>query len=141
MYNVYNPITGINTKCETLEEVKELTSGIINQFIDAYQLVVNIIDVKANGDEEWITLQKPSIKSTDMQLIGQDPNLTQEAKLAWILEERDARLTACDWTQLPDVVALHDETWLTNWRTYRQALRDLPLTLNIDSPVFPVPPL
>jgi hypothetical protein len=140
MYNVFNPLTGINTKCETVEEIKELTVSILEQYINEHQLVVNIIDVKANGDEEWITIQKPSIRGS-VQVIGIDPNLTQEQKLAWIIEERDARLTACDWTQLPDVIALHDETWLTNWRTYRQALRDLPLTLNIDSPVFPVPPL
>jgi hypothetical protein len=140
MYNVFNPTTGINTKCETLEEVKELTTAILEQYINEHQLVVNIIDVKANGDEEWITIQKPSVRD-GIQVIGVDPNLTQEQRLAWIIEERDARLTACDWTQLPDVIVLHDETWLTNWRTYRQALRDLPLTLNIDTPVFPVPPL
>jgi hypothetical protein len=140
MYNVFNPLTGMNTKCETLEEVQQLTSDIINQFISQHQLVVNIIDVKANGDEEWITIQKPSVRQ-NIQVIGVDPNLTQEQRLAWIIEERDARLTACDWTQLPDVTPLHDETWLTNWKSYRQALRDLPLTLDIDNPVFPVPPL
>lgn len=43
-------------------------------------------------------------------------------------QERDRRLQACDWTQLPDVPA---ET-STTWATYRQALRDI-----TDQPGFP----
>jgi hypothetical protein len=34
--------------------------------------------------------------------------------------ERNARLAACDWTQLPDASAD-----ATAWATYRQALRDI----------------
>jgi hypothetical protein len=69
------------------------------------------------------------------------PELSDDEKMAWIIEERNKRLDACDWTQLPDVIALHDEAWLANWRTYRQALRDMPLTIDINNPVYPVPPL
>ena len=36
--------------------------------------------------------------------------------------ERDARLTACDWTQSRDITLSND----ADWKTYRQALRDLP---------------
>jgi hypothetical protein len=35
---------------------------------------------------------------------------------------RDLRLKECDWTQLPDVNLAN----LTEWITYRQALRDIP---------------
>ena len=31
-YNVYNPHTGTNTKCETADEVKGLTLDILNQY-------------------------------------------------------------------------------------------------------------
>jgi len=139
-YNVHNPFTGINTKCETLEEAANLTSLIINEFIANHNLVVNIVDVQSNGDATWAATN-PSINASNIQLLGQDPSLTAEQKLAWILQERDVRLAASDWTQLPDVIALHDDVWLTNWHTYRQALRDLPNTLDINNPVYPVPPL
>ena len=35
--------------------------------------------------------------------------------------ERDARLTACDWTQSRDITLSND----ADWKTYRQALRDI----------------
>lgn len=35
--------------------------------------------------------------------------------------ERNTRLTACDWTQLPDVTLATK----SDWATYRQALRDI----------------
>ncbi len=38
-----------------------------------------------------------------------------------IRDERDKKLAACDWTQLPD--AMVDKA---AWATYRQALRDVP---------------
>jgi len=39
---------------------------------------------------------------------------------AQVREERDAKLTACDW------MANSDVTMSDDWRTYRQALRDVP---------------
>ena len=41
---------------------------------------------------------------------------------ATIRQQRDAKLTACDWTQTPDNPIANK----TAWATYRQALRDLP---------------
>ena len=43
-----------------------------------------------------------------------------------IREERDALLARCDWTQLSDN-GLSDSK-KAEWATYRQSLRDLPLT-------------
>ena len=47
---------------------------------------------------------------------------------AWdaVRAERDALLTASDWTVLPD--APLTTTQKTAWKTYRQTLRDLPQT-------------
>ena len=42
---------------------------------------------------------------------------------AQVREERDAKLAACDWRASSDV------TLSTAWRTYRQALRDVPSQL------------
>ena len=38
--------------------------------------------------------------------------------------ERDRRLMACDWTQLPDAPVTPD--MVTQWRAYRKQLRDVP---------------
>ena len=41
-----------------------------------------------------------------------------------LIEKRNLRLSACDWTQMPDS-ALSDSK-KAEWATYRQALRDIP---------------
>jgi len=53
--------------------------------------------------------------------------------------ERNARLTASDWTQLAD--APLDDASRTAWRAYRQALRELPeKTTDPRMPEWPPPP-
>lgn len=47
-----------------------------------------------------------------------------------IRDERYQKLTASDWTQLPDAVLTPDEQ--ATWQGYRQALRDIPQ--DFDSP-------
>lgn len=50
--------------------------------------------------------------------------------------ERNARLTASDWTVLGD-----SPTPTAAWKAYRQALRDLPSnTTDPSNPVWPTPP-
>ena len=78
-------------------------------------------------DEYWSIPDKCLLKKS----------IDTEAQWAQMRHERDLRLTATDWTQLPDVplaTQLH-------WQPYRQALRDItaqegfPLTV-----VWPNPP-
>jgi hypothetical protein len=67
--------------------------------------------------------------------------LNNEQKLLQIKIERNSRLEASDWTQLPDVIASRDEAWVNAWKYYRQALRDLPANItNYDDVFFPMPP-
>jgi len=62
------------------------------------------------------------------------PNV--EAAMARLRSERDARLSACDWTQLVDVPsAIRDA-----WQPYRQALRDMPERADPFAPIWPNPP-
>lgn len=62
-----------------------------------------------------------------------------EAAFTGIRAQRNALLTACDWTQV-------DDTPLTNtekqaWAVYRQALRDFPATTSDPfNPEWPTPP-
>lgn len=61
---------------------------------------------------------------------------------------RDLLMSQCDWTMIPDVVALKGKTWQTSWANYRQALRDLPEVYNTQHPnetdvnniVYPIQP-
>lgn len=61
---------------------------------------------------------------------------TEEQKWAEVRADRNGRLLACDWTQLPDA-----PVDATPWATYRQALRDIttqPDPFNITWPEEPV---
>ncbi len=70
-------------------------------------------------------------------VVGGEWVLNDASAFAQLRVERDARLLACDWTQLPDVP---DPTRLA-WAPYRQALRDLPeTTTDPFAPQWPQPP-
>ena len=54
-------------------------------------------------------------------------------------EERNRRLTQCDWVLMPDVVMTEEVKQA--WLDYRQALRDLPAnTTDPSNPVWPQAP-
>ncbi len=56
-----------------------------------------------------------------------------------IREERNKRISACDWTQLPNVPLPGAKKY--EWETYRQALRDITQTTEDPSnPVWPIQP-
>lgn len=65
----------------------------------------------------------------------QEDRLAEEIRL-----RRNAKLYACDWTQLPDAPI----TNLAEWNTYRQALRDVPQNnigvTSLEDVVWPTPP-
>ncbi len=61
-----------------------------------------------------------------------------EQQLARLRDTRDARLKACDWTQLADADLSAEQ--LAAWRAYRQQLRDLPATADLDQVAWPTPP-
>ena len=64
-----------------------------------------------------------------------DPR-TPETEWPLVRAERDRRLAATDWTQLPDVPLATKEMWAT----YRQALRDVTLQADPFNIVWPVAP-
>ena len=96
--------------------------------------------IKWHSDDEVPTEEEVNNKITELK--AAEPH-----KL--LREERDKRLTACDW-----VVAKHTEHGKMvpeDWKRYRQALRDLPSIsyrpeldengrLNMDSVAWPPPP-
>lgn len=52
--------------------------------------------------------------------------------------ERNHRLFACDWTQLPDTPLSPQQ--IESWKVYRQALRDLPNKLVWNQSKWPIEP-
>jgi hypothetical protein len=56
-----------------------------------------------------------------VDLTAEEVQVNKQHAMDKLRGERNARLSACDYTQLPDFAS--DKT---AWATYRQALRDLP---------------
>lgn len=100
---------------------------------DAYNVWVNVdAEAKKKLAEEAAIA---AAKATNSQV-----PLTDAQKLDIIRIERDKRLLSCDWTQLLDTPSNIDKA---AWATYRQALRDLTNSPNLDlnNPVYPIPPM
>ena len=60
-----------------------------------------------------------------------------DAALVKLRAERDRRLAASDWTQLPDALTAEQRK---EWAAYRKALRDLPKASDPFASVWPVSP-
>lgn len=106
----------------------EYNDGQANEFIDTLPSWAN--DAKLAWEEAKAN-EKPII-------IDEAINLTDEQKLTLVRMERNARLAACDWTQLEDAPSSIDKS---AWAKYRQALRDLPENItDIDIVIYPTPP-
>ena len=111
------------------------------RLIDAILVLVPGAQVVIRGDGadaeiEWhVPAQAPV---TDAQIQAQYEAMVGAAPAADARKQRDALLSACDWTQIGDVPDTVDKE---AWATYRQALRDLPkqsgFPLNIIWPTEP----
>tara|TARA_R100001086_G_C11653004_1_gene207939 strand:+ start:151 stop:516 length:366 start_codon:yes stop_codon:yes gene_type:complete len=87
-----------------------------------------------------------STKPTESEIDAELARLTNAEPMRLLRVERNARLTACDWTQSRDITLSND----ADWKTYRQALRDLPASaspkldasgnLDMSSVTFPTEP-
>jgi hypothetical protein len=63
------------------------------------------------------------------------PDATDDQRMEQVRIWRNAELARTDWTQVADA-----PVDASAWAVYRQALRDLPATINISNPVLPDPP-
>jgi len=73
-----------------------------------------------NGQSVQFTADEEAARDVEEQAWADGAN--DRAAVA-VRRERDAKLAACDWRASSDV------TLSTAWRTYRQALRDVPSQL------------
>lgn len=112
----------------------EYNDGTINETIN--DLPSWAMDAKL----EWEVEDKKYndfIQQEATKLLNESQNLTDAQKLTLIRNERNNRLSACDWTQVADVPSTINKE---SWATYRQALRDLPSKVDINNPIYPIPP-
>ena len=72
-------------------------------------------------------------------LLLDDLSQTDETREDSLGATRDMLLTDCDWTVLPDSPL--SDAKIAEWKTYRQALRDLPAnTTDWANPTYPTEP-
>jgi hypothetical protein len=89
-------------------------------------------------EPNWIASDTAQIGDLydDGQFVPPAPDY--DAEWAVVRAQRDAKLAASDWTQLPDVPLTAEQ--VQEWRTYREALRNVtsqPDPFNIIWPVAP----
>ena len=61
-------------------------------------------------------------KPTESEVNAEITRLTNAEPMRLLRQERNKKLSACDWTQCRDLTLSND----ADWKTYRQSLRDLP---------------
>ena len=83
-------------------------------------------------DGKWYT--KFSVADMEQSAI----DALTEQQWASVRTDRNTRLAACDWTQLPDCPL--DNTIQTEWAVYRQALRDITDQVNPFNITWPQEP-
>tara|TARA_R100001126_G_C4854981_1_gene164100 strand:- start:370 stop:747 length:378 start_codon:yes stop_codon:yes gene_type:complete len=93
----------------------------------SYNSITNDYD-SLNWESSVIT--KPTKTEIETKLA----ELNLENKKNVIRNKRNELLAETDW------MANSDVTMSEEWKTYRQALRDLPSTTDPDNPVYPTPP-
>ena len=80
----------------------------------------------AGEDYSNFIWQDSGTAPTEAEIDAEVTRLTNAEPLRLLRIERDAKLAACDWTQSRDITLSNDVAW----KTYRQALRDLPASAN-----------
>ena len=107
-----------------------------------------LMSLKPNGEYTWVGTDYANLtgsdKPTESEINTELTRLTDAEPMRLLRVERNARLAACDWR------ASSDLTLATAWKTYRQALRDLPASaspklnangnLDMSSVTFPTEP-
>tara|TARA_Y100000992_G_C21157507_1_gene439333 strand:+ start:221 stop:586 length:366 start_codon:yes stop_codon:yes gene_type:complete len=77
-----------------------------------------------NGEYLFKNLESDVIGLTEEELLNKKEELQNAEPMRLLRVRRNNKLAETDWTQNRDITLSND----TDWKTYRQALRDLPST-------------
>lgn len=105
---------------------------ILDSESNVITILRNVVHPNANFEAVW----KEQFNASSWEAHVEVP--TDEVRLDKVRARRNMLLTACDWTQIPDAALSADDK--TAWADYRQALRDLPSTFDVNAPAWPIDP-
>jgi len=130
----YKKSTGEIVSCVSLSDLVEIESNQPDE--------CNHIEGTYDGRFFWVVngelQEKPPSPGNFYVFDYMTGEWVPDDETAWAIfkSERNLRLAACDWTQVPDAPVDHQA-----WAVYRQQLRDLPEnTEDPRHPVWPTPP-
>jgi hypothetical protein len=92
----------------------------VNTFKVHDKLTQKLVQCSAYDDGEFVSV----VQVADMS--AEEIQAAKDSAMSQLRSTRNALLTACDWTQIPDCTIPKK----TEWATYRQALRDFPATVS-----------
>lgn len=128
VFDAWEYRTTLGSRIEALGDISLLIEKYLqgkniseNDYYNLAGFEVERIDTPFGWSFENVVKPNIDILESFVQSRNEDENAEKWEKLR---KERNARLTACDWTQLVDS-PLSTQAKL-DWANYRQALRDLP---------------
>ena len=91
-------------------------------------------------EEQWQQALSYRCKVIDGEHVHLPITTDEETALKFLKlrKERDYLLEKSDWTQMPDAPLTAEQKQA--WQTYRQELRDLPATVDINNIIYPTKP-
>lgn len=120
---LHNKVHWIFESEETLDEMYLHRYSRDMVFID----ITDRPEVQEGWDYDGVNFSKP-------------PELTTEEKLNAIRKKRNQLLVESDWTDTLSAKSRLGEDKYNAWQQYRQALRDMPETCDVDNPIWPIKP-
>jgi hypothetical protein len=116
------------------------TAGRLDRKLKAEGLAIVGVSIDNNNDTTTWRVQPSELQAQAQPFIDAVDVAVWEQDEVWaeLRVDRNTRLIASDWTQLPDVSVGFAPEDSAAWSVYRQALRDLPA--NTNDPANPVWP-
>lgn len=94
------------------------------------------VDCPSNCKDDWIYNGSEFIEPKKSKEV-----VTDDIKVGFIKDEIKGRLSASDWTQLPDVLDFYGVTFVAEWTNYRNELRRIDINvIDLENPLLPTPP-
>jgi hypothetical protein len=111
--------TSFNANGPSDEFLAENNAKRVNLFKAHDRLTQKLVSCEAYDDGEFVSLAQV------VDLTAEEIQASKDSAMSQLRATRNALLTACDWTQIPDCTTPKK----TEWATYRQTLRDFPATV------------
>lgn len=127
LYNGFSPEEGAQIGELTVHYIEDAFGIVFSEYMNSHVWT----------DNGWISVEaRPSM---DHYWNGSDWVVDLETLEEAVRTERNFKLFACDWTQMPDAPLTNEQK--ATWQVYRQELRDITNNLSVDKEiVWPTPP-